>query len=83
MGDAIVQTCGEAGRVFTKWARRMPNVPCAVPANWTSWPENEEHHDYGYAGKDAWANQQSQKYMQEMDEVFHQGITNELYQSVL
>jgi len=42
-----------------------------------------EHHDYGYAGKDAWANEQSQRYMQEMDEVFHQGITNELYQSVL
>jgi hypothetical protein len=54
MGDAIVQTCGKAGRVFTKWARRMTNVPCAVPANWTSWPENEDYHEYGYAGKDAW-----------------------------
>ena len=80
--DAIVQTCGKAGRVFTKWTRRMPNVPCAVPANWTSWPENEEHHEYGYAGKDAWANEQSLRYMQEMD-VFHQDIPIELHQAVL
>ena len=83
VGDAIVQTCGKAGRVFTKWTRRMPNVPCAVPANWTSWPENEENHEYGYAVKDAWANVQSQRYMPEMDEVFQKGITNELYQEVL
>jgi hypothetical protein len=83
VGDAIVQTCGKAGRVFTKWARRMPNVPCAVPASWTSWPQGEEHHEYGYAGKDAWANEKSQRYMQEMDEVLHQGITNELHQAVL
>jgi hypothetical protein len=83
VGDAIVQTCGKAGRVFTKWTRRMPSVPCAVPANWTSWPENEEHHEYGYAGKDAWANEQSLRYMQEMDEVFHPGIPSELHQAVL
>jgi hypothetical protein len=83
VGDAIVQTCGKAGRGFTKWTRRMPNVPCAVPANWTSWPENEEHHEYGYAGKDAWANEQSLRYMQEMDEVFHPGIPSELHQAVL
>jgi hypothetical protein len=61
----------------------MPNVPCAVPANWTSWPENEEHHEYGFAGKDAWAKEQSQKYRQEMEEVLHQGITNDLYQDIL
>ena len=83
VGDAIVQTCGKAGRVFTKWARRMPNVPCAVPTNWTSCPEKEEHHEYGYAGKDAWAKEQSQKYRQKMEEVLHQGITNDLYQDIL
>ena len=76
VGDAIV--CGKAGRVFTKWARRMPNVPCAVP-----WPDNEEHHEYGYAGKDAWKYEQSQRYMQEMDEVLKQGIPHELHQTVL
>jgi hypothetical protein len=27
MGDAVVQTRLKAGKVFTKWARRMPNVP--------------------------------------------------------
>ena len=54
VGDAIVQTCGKAGTVFTEWARSMPNVPCAVPASWTLWPENKKHHEYGYAGKDAW-----------------------------
>ena len=44
---------------------------------------NEEHHEYGYAGKDAWENQQSQRYMQEMDEVLNQGIPDELNQAVL
>jgi hypothetical protein len=73
VGDVIVQTCGKAGRVFNKWARRMPNVPCPVPASWTLWPENEEHHEYGYAGKDAWENEQSKRYMQEMDEMFNLG----------
>jgi hypothetical protein len=29
VGDAIVQTCGKAGRVFNKWARKIPNIPCA------------------------------------------------------
>ena len=73
----------KAGRVFNKWARRMPNVPCPVPASWTLWPENEEHHEYGYAGKNAWENEQSKRYMQEMDEVLKQGIPHELHQEVL
>jgi hypothetical protein len=61
----------------------MPNVPCAVSANWTSWPENEEHHEYRYAGNDAWAKEQSQRYRQEMEEVLHQDITNDPYQDIL
>jgi len=35
VGGAIVTTCGKAGRMFIKWARRMPTVPCAVPVSWT------------------------------------------------
>jgi hypothetical protein len=60
VGDAIVQTCGKAGNIFTKWARRLPNVPAVVPT-WSLWPQHEERHDYGYAGKDAWAKEQSQQ----------------------
>ena len=82
VGDAIVQTCGKAGNVFTKWARRLPNVPAVVPT-WSSWPQHEERHDYGYAGKDAWAKEQSQQYWREKQEVFHCGVTKELYQAVL
>ena len=35
MGDAVVQTRLKAGKVLTKWARRMPNVSFAAPASWT------------------------------------------------
>ena len=82
VGDAIVQTCGKAGSIFTKWARRLYNVTSVVPT-WSLWPENENHHEYGYAGNHAWAKEQSRRYRQEIYEVFHHGITKELYQAVL
>ena len=33
VGDAVVQTCRIAGKLCTKWDRRMPNVPFAAPAS--------------------------------------------------
>jgi hypothetical protein len=82
VGDAIVQTCGKADKIFTKWARRLPNVPAVVPT-WSLWPRNEERHDYGYAGEDAWDKEQSQKYWREKQEVLHCGISEALYRAVL
>jgi hypothetical protein len=35
VGDAVVQTCRIEGKLYTKWDRRMPNVPFAAPASWT------------------------------------------------
>ncbi len=82
IGDAIVQTCGKTGRVFTKWARRIPNVSFTVPASWAWWPEKEERHEYSYDGSDELASEQLQKQMEELHEVFSQGISDELPDTV-
>ena len=42
VGDAVVQTCRIEGKLYTKWDRRMPNVPFAAPASWTWQPETSE-----------------------------------------
>ena len=88
---AVEGTCnwrryrGKTGRVFTKWARRIPNVSftvVTVPASWTWWPEKEEHHEYSYEGSDELASEQLQKQREELHEVFSQGISDELHDTV-
>ncbi len=53
-----------------------------VPASWAWWPEKEEHHEYSYEGSDELAIEHLQRQMEELHEVFSQGISDELHDTV-
>ena len=77
MGDAVVQTCLKAGKFFTKWARRMPNVPFAAPASWT-WQSGTAE----LKGRNTKA-ELVRKQQEELDELSSRGIPYEVTQTVL
>jgi hypothetical protein len=57
-------------------------VSFTVPASWAWWPEKEEHHEYSYEGSDELASEHLQRQMEELHEVFSQGISDELHDTV-
>ena len=76
MRDVVEQTRLKAGKVFTKWARRMPNVSFATSASWTGQLETAEHKGGNTQTELVW------KQEEELDEISRRGIPYELTQPV-